>query len=304
MEAMTRLGAVAPDERDSIVEEFERCIEDERGMLYGGINAAKQILESAVGPERASRFLEKVAPDMPREEVQSFKRAIEGVPPASLAALLADEHPQVIALLATNLSLEGAAQFVAALPRPLQGPVAARLAQMEEPSPVAIERLTDHVLARLKTVQATIRDGATSGPRRVADILGRMRRSKEDAVVQDLERDAPDVAQKVNQYRITVEQIIGLDGRVLQRVLREVDGGMLPILMKGLDDMNREVVMSNMSERAADRLREELENQGPVKLRDIETAQHQFVNIAKDLAERGEIVLREEGAAEEEEDSE
>jgi flagellar motor switch protein FliG len=180
--------------------------------------------------------------------------------------------------------------------------VTARLVDLEEPAPIALEHLRNVVMAKLRDVKATVEGSGNAGARRVAEMLGRMRRSKEIAIVEDMEKEAPETVQKVNKYRITVERVLALSSRELQRVLRDVDSTYMPTLMKGLDDSLRQTILSNMSARAADRLAEEVENLGPVKVRDIEAAHQQLIGAARELEARGEIRLRDEEAADEEDE--
>lgn len=305
MAAMANLGKVGADERDTVIAQFEQSLHEDENTLSGGMNAARRLLESAVGPERADRLLERIVPgDM--EDLrgrEQFDEIVRSIGPASLAALFADEHPQVVALLASHLPAEATAEFLNALPRQLQAPVAARLVDLSPPSPVALEHLKRVVMDRLHHARTTVQEGGLDGARRVADILAHMRRSKEVALIEELEKQAPAAAEKVNLFRVTVEQVLALDGQALQRILRDLDPARLPALMKGLDETQQETLFTNMSERAAERLREELSELGAVKLRDIETAKQALTSIARDLGERGEIRLREEPDTEEEEDA-
>jgi flagellar motor switch protein FliG len=285
---MSRLGKVRAAERDRVLDEFQQRVEESVGSAIGGIDTARRMLEQAVGPEKALRILNGAVLDEPPP---SLAKILEDTSPQSLAALVADEHPQVIALLMEQLSVEQAAVFLTALPAEAQGPVAARLAEMEAPAPIALDHLERCLQDKLRGEPETPTEDRTAGPRRVAEILGRMRRSVESLVLSSLEQQSPEVAQKVQQYRFTFEDLLQLDGRSLQRILREVESETLRLAMKGLDEEQQETIFANMSERASARLKEELETASPIRLRDVEAAQSAMLAVARALQEAGEVQL-------------
>jgi flagellar motor switch protein FliG len=286
---ITRLGRIEAQERDRVLDEFSARLAGEAEATAGGPEYARRVLEQAVGPERAQRILSGAAAE--EADGASLESLLETIPPASLAALVADEHPQLIALLIGQLSVEPAAAMLAALPPELQGPVTARLTELEAPAPIALTHLARHLTEKLRGEVCVEPPPADAGPRRVADILGRMRRSVENLVLASLEEQSPTLAQKVNQYRFTFENLLELQPRTLQRVLRDVEADTLRVAMKGLDEVQQQVIYSNMSERAAARLKEDLENSGPTPLREVEAAQQAMVVTARALQESGEIQL-------------
>jgi flagellar motor switch protein FliG len=285
---MTRLGRIEARERDQVLEEFSSRLESEEEAAIGGPEYARRVLERAIGPERAQRILSGAAEETDGPTLGSL---LETIPPASLAALVADEHPQVIALLLGQLSVDQAAEMLSVLPADLHGPVTARLTELEEPAPIALAHLARHLSDKLRGEVIVELPPPDAGPRRVADILGRMRRSVENLVLASLEQQSPTLAQKVSQYRFTFENLLELEPRTLQRVLRDVESDTLRMAMKGLDEVQQQVIYSNMSERAAARLKEDLENSGPTPLRDVEAAQQAMVVTARTLQESGEIQL-------------
>jgi flagellar motor switch protein FliG len=294
---MTRLGHVRVEERDRVLEELQHRLEHEAAEPAGGLDFARNVLEQAVGPEKAGRILSDISPE---SDSHSLAAILEYTSPASLAVLVADEHPQWIALLAGQLSVEQAAAFLAALPAELRGPVTARLAELEAPAPMALQHLQRCLLEKLRGEQSAPAEEPGTGPRRVAEILGRMRRSVESMVLSSLEEHSPTLAEKVNQYRFTFENLLQLESRSLQRVLRDIETDTLRLAMKGLDEEQQQIIYSNMSERAAARLKEDLENSSAIRLRDVETAQQAMVAAARALEESGEIQLPSAGAAAEE----
>lgn len=284
---MVRLGQIGAEARDQVLEEFGRRLRQNADTVSGA-EYARSLLERALGPEPARRILgELEASDSATPPLATI---LERTPPESLAALVLDEHPQLIALLVGQLSVERAAAVLAALPAEVQGPVATRLAEMEAPAPIALQALERCLGEKLRGVQG-VRSDEQAGPRRVADILAQMRRSAENLVFAALEQHSPDLAQKVNQYRLSFEDLLKLEGRTLQRILRDVDAETLRLAIKGLDEERRQVLYANMSERAATQLKDDLETMGPTRLRDVEAAQQKMVAVARALRENGEIKL-------------
>jgi flagellar motor switch protein FliG len=298
IQSMATLGYVPMRERDRVLQECEEDLHQHAGAVTGGPEYTRRFLEQAVGVEKAANLLERAMPGAPKP--LTLATLLKETPPESLCALVADEHPQTIALLVSQLPLDRAGTFLQSLPEALQGPVTARLVQLETPAPRAIQHLERCLVDKLGGA-AGAGSGGSDGPRRVADILGRLRRSVENSLLSSLEKQSPDLLVQVNRHRFTFEQLLEQDDRTLQRVLRETDGSELPLVIKGLDDTQQEKLYRNMSERAAERLREDVANLAGVRLRDVELAQQGMVNAAKALQERGEVTLRRAGAVEEEE---
>jgi flagellar motor switch protein FliG len=173
---MTQLRRVPVTERDLVLEEFGWRLDENAGATEGGVEVARQMLEHAVGSERAAQMLMEIAPEA--TVPPSLATILESTSPQSLAALVEDEHPQIIALLVSQLPLQQAAAFLASVPADLQAPVAARLAEMEPPAPIALQYLERCLVEKLRGTQDNGTGLPGAGPRRVADILSMMRRSR------------------------------------------------------------------------------------------------------------------------------
>jgi flagellar motor switch protein FliG len=297
---MAQLGRIRAEERDQVLTELNDSLDEDSGEPAVGVEYARRMLEQAMGPEKASRIIGEIVP----QDVAppTLATILETTAPKSLAALVEDEHPQLIALLIGQLSVEMAAACLSALPAEVRAPVAARLVEMEAPAPIALHHLERCLRDKLQGAPSLAAEQPGAGPRRVADILGQMRRSVESHVLASLEQQSPLLAQKVHQYRFSFEDVLALEARSLQRVLRDVESDTLRIAMKGLDEEQQQTIYSNMSERAAARLREELENSGPAQAREVELAQQTIVGVARALRESGEIQSGVTNASEEEEE--
>jgi flagellar motor switch protein FliG len=295
---MTRLGPLRSSQCEWVADEFALRMAEDSGAM-GGPAYSRRLLEQAWGPERAGRMMDQISPA--ETGPPSLETILATTSPQSLAALMADEHPQIIALLVGQLSVEKAAEMLAALPADLQGSVAARLAGMEEPAPLALEHLERYLVEKLHREPGEGGKTVGAGPQRVADILSRMRRSLENLILASIEQHSPILAQRVNRYRFTFENLLEVEGRVLQRVLRDIEADTLRLAMKGLAEEQQQVIYANMSERAAARLMEDLQSSGPAQLREVETAQQIMVATARALRDSGEVQFPIGGEEEEEE---
>lgn len=285
---MTELGYIPAGERDLILLEFQHRMSQEPGLYLKGNDYARSLLEQTVGAERAARVLGEPMPEGPNGA--TLEALLEETPSVSIVDAVIDEHPQLIALVISQLSAERAADALSALPADTRVDVVSRLTRIEAPTEMAKEQLRQLLMEK-----SASRGGGgipgQDGPKRVAEILGKMRRATEDSVFADLTAHAPEVAQKIGRHRFTFSDLLGLDGKSLQRVLRDVDADTLRLAMKGLDVEQQQILFSNMSERGAARLREDLENTGPTRLREVEGAQQSMVGRARALADQGEIQL-------------
>jgi flagellar motor switch protein FliG len=284
----SRLNHVSADQIHEVAREFEVRLEQLAGSVTAGPDFARQMLERAVGLEKA---IEILGVEEMENETPSLAAIVDKTSPDSIAAVIVDEHPQIIALLLDRLDADRAASVLSALPPEIQGQVTARLARTETPSHIAVAHLEKRLFDKLKATGSQVESG-TSGPQRVADILGRMQRSSESFVLNSLQEESPQIAEEVNQYRFGIEHFLELDDRTIQRVLREVEHDKMVLIMKGLETERHDAILKNMSERGAARLSEDLAAMGPARLRDVESAQRELVAAARRLEEEGEISLR------------
>lgn len=304
VQEFARLKRVPTEEVDLMAKDFGRRFEESAEGIAAGPAFARQTLEKALGPEKAGRILGKLELET---EAPSLAAIVEKTSPEALAMLVASEHPQMIALLIDQLPDEKAAALLAALPVELQGQVAVRLARTETPSPIAIHHLERILMDKLTGSGGGASETASAGPKRVAEILGCMRKSVETVVLTSLQEQSPEIAEQVNHFRFGIEHFLELEDKAIQRILREVEQETLVLAMKGLDSAAQQVIYKNMSERAGERLMEDLEALGPARLKDVETAQQSIVSAAKSLEDAGEISLRrvvvsEEGGAQSDEE--
>ena len=294
---MMRLSGVAAETTESVFNELAAGAAGTGAAVSGGIDLAREVIERALGPERAVELLGRLSAGTEVHPFEFLRRA----PAPRIAALLASESPQVTALVVANLPANLAAGVLAAVPAAEQPEVALRIARMGEVPGHVIERV-EGVLRQRMSVAGEQQYATAGGPKALAEILGHADRSVERNVLQQLADSHGELAEQVRGMLFVFEDLVKLDERAVQQVLREVDQKDLVLALRGAPQDVTEVILSNMSERGAAMLKEEMEIQQPQRKRDIEGAQSRVVAVVRRLEEAGTIVIA--GSAEEDEESE
>ena len=308
VQEVARLDRVPTEDCERVLAELGSQPEGGIQGKLGGPEYARSMLERAVGPEKADRMLSELDQGPP-----ALAAFLQNTPAESLAAVVADEAPQTIALLLWQLPVEEAAAVLSTLHPDVQGPVALRYAKMEAPTSVMLQHLEDCLLEKLHGDQKGLgtEHGAASrgrrgahpagtgrlpeqgreGPRQLADILGKMRQSLGNCIMAAVEDESPSLALVINQYRFTFGDILELEGRSLQRIFQDTEVDTLRLAMRGLAQDRWQTIFENISQRTANRLRDDLASMGPTRLREVEAAQLALVAIARKLHEAGEVHL-------------
>lgn len=277
---------VSIEKKNEVISEFYQLMQAHDYISTGGMEYAQNVLEKALGPEKAKEIIAKLSSTM---QVRPFE-FLRKTDPAQLLNFLQNEHPQTIALVMAYLSPDQAGIVMSGLSIDMQADVAKRIALMDRTSPDVIreiEKVLEKKLSSLSTQDFTIAGGVPT----VVEILNRVDRSTERAIIESLEVDNPELAEEIKQLMFVFEDIILLDDRSVQLVVREVDTKELALAMKATNEEVTAKIYKNMSKRAADMLKEEISYMGPVKIRDVEEAQTKIVNIIRTLEDRGEIVI-------------
>ncbi|MCL6447138.1 MAG: flagellar motor switch protein FliG [Armatimonadetes bacterium] len=269
----------------TVIEEFLELTQAREYLLHGGYKYAKEVLEKALGPQKAEEILNKVAVTIQNIPFSSLRRTDA----RQLLSFIRDEHPQTIALILTYLIPEQAALILSSLPNEKQSDVARRVAVMERISPEVV-REVERVLERKLSMVAQ-QDQAVGGLKTLVNILNRVDRSTEKTILEELEVSDPDLADEIRKQMFVFEDIVKLHDTAIQRVLREVDTKDLARAMRGANEEVNERIYKNMSRRAADMLRDEIQYMGPIRLREVEEAQQKIVQIIRRLDETGEIII-------------
>jgi len=283
---IANLPRVSPEEREEVIQECYQLALAREYVSVGGIHYARELLERSLGPQRALEILERLGTSLQSSPFDAFRR----MDPAQLASLLQQEHPQTIALVIAYLKPAQAAAVLAALPRELQVEVAMRVAVMDRTTPEMIrevEAALESKLVSLPTQEFT----AVGGVQALVRIINESDRMTERVILESLEAQNPELASQVKKLMFVFEDLLTLDDRSIQIILRNVDSKDLVLAMKGASEELREKIFRNMSQRAADALREDLQLMGPVRRRDVEEAQGRIVTVVRQLEESGQIVI-------------
>lgn len=278
--------SVSPSVKETILNEFYEVCLAQQYIAEGGIAYAKELLEKALGAEKAMDVIGKLTASL---QVRPFE-FIRKTDPAQLLNFIQDEHPQTIALILSYLSPTQAASIVSAIPPNKQADVAKRIAQMDRTSPDVIkevERILEKKLASLVNQDYTIIGGVDA----IVEILNTVDRGTEKYIMENLEIDEPELAEEIRKKMFVFEDILVLDDRAIQRVLRDVETNDLAVALKGANEEVQEVIFKNQSKRLSTMIKEDMEFMGPVRMKDVEEAQQKIVNIIRKLEDSGEIVI-------------
>lgn len=283
---IANIRSVSPQDKEKILEEFYQICLAQEYIAEGGIGYAKDILEKALGTEKAMEIINKLTVSL---QVRPFD-FVRKADPSQILNFIQSEHPQTIALILAYLKPQQAAAILSALPQEKQADVAKRIAKMDRTSPEIIkevERVLEKKLSSLVTEDYT----STGGLQAIVDILNSVDRGTEKYIMETLEIEDSDLAEDIRKRMFVFEDILQLDNRSIQRFLREVDNYQLAVALKGATEEVQKLIFSNMSKRMAEMIKEDIEFMGPVRLKDVEEAQQKIVNVIRKLEDAGEIII-------------
>ena len=278
--------SISPQLKEEVIEEFYQVCLAQQYIAEGGIGYAKELLEKALGDEKAQDVITKLTASL---QVRPFE-FIRKTEPAQVLNFIQDEHPQTIAMILSYLSAGQASMIIGALPPEKQADVARRIAQMDRTSPEVIkevERVLERKLSSLINQDYTIAGGVDS----VVAILNTVDRGTEKRIMESLEIEEPELAEEIRKKMFVFEDILLLDDRAIQRVLRDVDNSDLGIALKGANEEVQAAIFKNLSSRLASMIKEDMEFMGPVRMKDVEEAQQKIVGIIRKLEDSAEIVI-------------
>ncbi|MCR4785291.1 MAG: flagellar motor switch protein FliG [Lachnospiraceae bacterium] len=278
--------SVTPQLKEDVINEFYRICLAQQYIAEGGIGYAKELLEQSFGEEKASDVISKLTASLQVRPFEFVRKADS----TQLLNFIQDEHPQTIALILSYLAPAQAAQIVGALPPDKQADVAKRIAMMDRTSPDVIkevERVLESKLSSLVNQDYTIVGGVDA----IVEILNTVDRGTEKHIMETLEVDEPELADEIRKKMFVFEDILLLDDRAIQRVLRDVDNSDLSMALKGANEQVQAAIFKNMSSRLSAMIKEDMEFMGPVRMKDVEEAQQKIVNIIRKLEDSAEIVI-------------
>lgn len=283
---MAKMQHVEPTMTTKIMEELAATVQAYDSIAAGGVDYAREVLERAIGADRAAEIIGRLSSVIEMRPFEFLRRTA----PEQIVAFLRNEAPQTIALVVANLHTTLAAQVLANLPEEEQAEIALRIAKMGETSPEVVKHVEDVMRAKLATIVQN-EYTTTGGVKSLAEILNHTDRPTERNVLDSLTETDEELAAEVRRLLFVFEDIVKLDDRSIQLVLREADQKDLALALRGVSDEVKTRVLSNMSERGAQMLLEEMEYQPPQRKRVVEEAQGRIVAIVRRLEEAGAVVL-------------
>lgn len=288
MAEIVRLQHLDPDLADEVVTEFHQMTLAHRYVGQGGFGFAREILEATLGEGRAGEILSRISAAVMEMPFQFLQRADS----RQLLSFLQDEHPQTIALVLAHMSADQAVMVLSGLAPELQANVAHRIAVMDRTSPDIIRSVEMTLERKLSSVLQPAELSEIGGLSPLVEIINRADRATERLILEGLEGKDPALAEEVRSRMFMFEDIVALDDRSIQLVLRQVEAADLATALKGVNETVRDKILRNLSERAAENLAEEIELLGPVRLRTVEESQVKVVQIIRSLEDAGQIVVR------------
>jgi len=287
---IARLETIEPEQKDAILMEFQELMMANQFITTGGIDYARELLEKSLGSQKAIEIINRLTSSL---QVRPFD-FIRRTDPAHLLNFIQQEHPQTIALILAYLEPNKASIILQSLPHEVQSDVARRIATMDRTSPEVlreVERVLEKKLSTLSSEDYTAAGGVES----IVEILNLVDRSSEKQIIEALEDEDPELAEEIKKRMFVFEDIVMLDDRAIQKVMREVDSQELAKALKAVDTEVQDKIFRNMSKRAAGMLKEDMEYMGPIRLKDVEEAQQKIVSIIRHLEDTGEIVVARSG---------
>ena len=284
---IANLKRVPTEVKDRVIEEFHQICMAQEFILSGGIESARELLDKALGSHKAHDIIGKLTASLTVRPFD-FARKTE---PSQLLNFIQNEHPQTIALIMAYLAPEQAGVILSALPPLQQVEVAKRVATMDRTSPEVLREVELVLEKKLSTVVGMQDFSLAGGVESVVSILNRVDRGTEKTILETLAEENPELADEIKRRMFVFEDVVMLDNRSVQRIMRDVDVKDLSLALKTASEDVKTLIFRNMSKRAVEMLKEDMGFMGPVRLRDVEEAQQKIVNVIRQLEDSGEIVI-------------
>ena len=284
--AMASLSNVTNATVQAVLQEFAEVIEEQSGVGVGSDEYIRNMLINALGEDKASNVIDRILLGRNSKGLDSLK----WMDPRAVADVVKNEHPQIIAIVLSYLEPDHAAEVLSHLQDRTQADVLMRIATLDGVPPTALQELND-VLEQQFSGSNSAQTSGVGGVKTAANILNFMGGSTEQAITEAITEQDAELAQSIQDQMFVFENLLEIDDRGMQAILREVSSDVLIIALKGADENMKEKIFKNMSARAAEMMRDDLEAKGPVKLKEVEEAQKEMLTVARRLADAGEISL-------------
>lgn len=288
---LASLGPVPMHIRKAVIEEYYQLVVASRYMDDGGIEYARSLLQASLDPKQADKILSQIQTQVQKTPFNFLQKAES----ENLLTFIQDEHPQTIALIVGHLPHHKASEILIGLPPQKQLEVVKRIANMDQTNPEVIRSVEQALESRLSNMLTQSAE-AVGGVDTVAEILNLADRATEKSIMEGLESEDPDLVEGIRRLMFVFEDIIHVDAKGIQSMLKEVDNEELSLALKTASADLQEKIFGNMSERAAALIKEDMEFMGPVRVSDVEAAQQRIVDVVRRLEESGDIVIAGKGA--------
>lgn len=284
--AMAGVKDVSRDKVAGVLGELLTAVEQKTPLGIGTSDYLRNVLTESLGERRATSLLDRILTNRDSKGID----ALRWMDPRVVAEVVKNEHPQIIATIAAHLTAAQAAEVLAHFPTEMQIDVALRLARLEEVPETALQEL-DTIVDKQTRETVALRTARLGGIRAAADVINLLPKDAETAVLEAIKAEDASLGEQIQDALFIFENLLNVDDRGMQTILREVQSDALALALKGADEAIREKVFKNMSKRAAEILRDDIAARGPVKLADVEAAQKEILTVAQRLAEEGQIML-------------
>jgi flagellar motor switch protein FliG len=291
--AMASLSNITKSEVDAVLADFIRTVDEQTALGVGSDEYIRNVLTSALGEDKAGGLINRILLGRNSKGLESLK----WMEPRAVAEVIRLEHPQIIAIVLSYLDADHAADVLGFLPERTRPEVLMRVASLDGIQPAALQELDD-ILEQQFAGNSTVQASVLGGIKSAANILNFMDPSKENAIIESIREANQDLSQKIEDLMFVFDNLVDVDDRGIQSLLREIDTENLVLALKGADERVKAKFFKNMSKRAGEMLRDDLEVRGPVRLSEVEAAQKEILTIARRMAEEGDIVLGAKGGDE------
>jgi flagellar motor switch protein FliG len=288
--AMTQLGNVSRQDVTAVLSEFTSAVDSQTSVGIGSEDFLRRVLVDALGTEKAATVIDGINVATSSKGLEALK----WMDAKSIAEVIRHEHPQIIAIVLAYLDADQASGVLALLPQPIRADIVVRIALMEEVEPTALSELDD-IMEKQFSGKTGGKRSAIGGAKVAADIVNGLNPTDEAPLMEEISKSDEALATRIQDLIFVFENLLELDDRGMQELLRQVPSDKLLIALKGTDETMKAKIFKNMSQRAAEMLKDDLEAKGPVKLSEVEAAQKEILAVARKLAEAGTISLGSKG---------
>jgi flagellar motor switch protein FliG len=286
---IAKLHAITTEQADGVLEEFYQMLVARDYVMKGGIDFARKVLVTAFGPESAKKMLDRLMKTLGAESA-NFD-ALQKVDPQQLAKFIHAEHPQTVALILSHLSASQAAGLLSSLPQEMRADVALRMANLDQISPDIIAKIASVIGSKLKALGDISRE-TYGGVNAVAEMFNRLDGNTSREILESIENTDANLVETIRQLMFVFEDLLLMDQNAIKELLQKVDRKILTMALKGTSEQLRNHILSSMSQRGAEMMREDMDALGPIKIKEVEGSQQQIIAVVRQLEAEGVISLK------------